>query len=64
MELLLAAQIQIAALWRRKSLALAVFLTVLGVSLSAYQFVGRRYNAEALLLVGNGVKDSESRTTS
>jgi polysaccharide biosynthesis transport protein len=62
-ELLLAAKVLIAALWRRKFLALAVFLTVLGASLSAYQLVGRRYNAEALLLVGNGVRDSESRST-
>src|SRR5215468_9675664 len=43
-------------------MALAVFLMVLAASLSAYQLVGRRYNAEALLLVGNGVKDSESRS--
>jgi polysaccharide biosynthesis transport protein len=59
-ELLLAAKVLIAALRRRKVVALAVFLTVIGASLSAYQLVGRRYNAEALLLVGNGVKDSES----
>lgn len=62
MELLLAAKVLIAALRRRKVVALAVFLTVLGASLSAYQLVGRRYKAEALLLVGNGVKDSESRS--
>ncbi|MFB9266912.1 GumC family protein [Bradyrhizobium erythrophlei] len=62
MELLLAAKVLIAALRRRKVMALAVFLTVLAASLSAYQLVGRRYNAEALLLVGNGVKDSESRS--
>jgi uncharacterized protein involved in exopolysaccharide biosynthesis len=61
-QLLLAAKILIAALRRRKVVALAVFLTVLAVSLSAYQLVGRRYNAEALLLVGNGVKDSDSRS--
>jgi uncharacterized protein involved in exopolysaccharide biosynthesis len=61
-ELLLAAKVLIAALQRRKVVALAVFLTVLAASLSAYQLVGRRYNAEALLLVGNGVKDSESRS--
>jgi uncharacterized protein involved in exopolysaccharide biosynthesis len=61
-ELLLAAKVLIAALRRRKVVALAVFLTVLAASLSAYQLVGRRYNAEALLLVGNGVKDSESRS--
>ena len=62
MELLLAAKLLIAAPRRRKVLALAVFLTVLDASFSAYQLVGRRYNAEALLLVGNGVKDSESRS--
>ncbi|MEK9284623.1 MULTISPECIES: hypothetical protein [unclassified Bradyrhizobium] len=62
MELLLAAKVLIAALRRRKVVALAVFLTVLAASLFAYQLVGRRYNAEALLLVGNGVKDSESRS--
>ncbi|OAF07544.1 hypothetical protein AYJ54_00235 [Bradyrhizobium centrolobii] len=62
MELLLAAKLLIAALRRRKVASLAVFLTVLAASLSAYQLVGRRYNAEALLLVGNGVKDSESRS--
>jgi hypothetical protein len=61
-ELLLAAKLLIAALRRRKVLAPAVFLTVLDASLSAYQLVGRRYNAEALLLVGNGVKDSGSRS--
>jgi uncharacterized protein involved in exopolysaccharide biosynthesis len=60
-ELLLAAKVLIAALRRRKLVALAVFLTVLAASLSSYQLVGRRYNAEALLLVGNGVKNSESR---
>jgi hypothetical protein len=38
-ELLLAAKLLIAALRRRKVLALAVFLTVLGASLSAYQLV-------------------------
>lgn len=62
MELLLATKVLIAALRRRKVVALAVFLTVLAASLFAYQLVGRRYNAEALLLVGNGVKDSESRS--
>jgi polysaccharide biosynthesis transport protein len=60
-ELLLAAKVLIAALRRRKVVALAVFLTVIGASLSAYQLVGRRYNAEALLLIGSGVQDSESR---
>ena len=53
MELLVAAKLLIAALRRRKVVALAVFLTVPGASLSAYQLAGRRYNAEALLLVGN-----------
>ena len=62
MQLLVAAKILIAALLRRKVLALAVFLTVLGASLSAYLLVGRRYNAEALLLVGNGVTDQRSRS--
>jgi uncharacterized protein involved in exopolysaccharide biosynthesis len=61
-ELLLAAKLLIAALRRRKVLARAVFLTVLGASLSAYQLVGRRYGADALLRVGNGVKDSEPRS--
>jgi uncharacterized protein involved in exopolysaccharide biosynthesis len=61
-ELLLAAKLLIAALRRRKVVTLAVFLTVLAASLSAYQLVGRRYSAEALRLVGNGVKDSESRS--
>src|SRR5437879_5674364 len=55
MQLLFAAKVLIAALRRRKVVALAVFLTVLGASLSAYLLAGRRYNAEALLLVGNGV---------
>jgi uncharacterized protein involved in exopolysaccharide biosynthesis len=48
-ELLLAAKVLIAALRRRKVVALAVFLTVLGASLSAYQQVGRRYDVEAQL---------------
>jgi uncharacterized protein involved in exopolysaccharide biosynthesis len=44
-------------------MAFAVFLTVLGASLSAYLLVGRRYDAEALLLVGNRVTErSESRS--
>ena len=57
MELLFAARVLIAALRRRKVVALTVFLTVLGASLSAYLLVGRRYDAEALLLVGNGVNE-------
>jgi hypothetical protein len=60
-QLLFAAKILIAALRRRKVLALAVFLTDHGASVSAYLLVGRRYNAEALLLVGNGVTDQRSR---
>ena len=39
MELLLAAKVLIAALRRRKVVALAVFLKVLAASLSAYQLV-------------------------
>jgi uncharacterized protein involved in exopolysaccharide biosynthesis len=62
-ELLFAARVLIAALRRRKVVALTVFLTVLGASLSAYLLVSRRYDAEALLLVGNGVTErSESRS--
>jgi uncharacterized protein involved in exopolysaccharide biosynthesis len=62
-ELLFAAKVLFAALRRRKVVALAVFLTVLSVSLSAYLLVGRRYDAEAMLLVGNGVSErSEIRS--
>jgi polysaccharide biosynthesis transport protein len=56
-ELLAAARVVIAALRRRKVVALTVFLTVLGAFLSTYLLIGRRYEAEALLLVGNGVTD-------
>jgi uncharacterized protein involved in exopolysaccharide biosynthesis len=56
-EPLFAAKILFAALRRRKGVALAVFLTVLGAFLSTYLLVGRRYQAEALVLVGNGVTE-------
>ena len=57
MELLFAAKLLTAALRRHKVVAFAVLLTVLGASLSAYLLVGRRYDAEALLLVGDGVTE-------
>ena len=49
------AKVLIAALRRRKRVALVVFLTVVGAFLSTYLLIGRRYEAEALLLVGNDV---------
>jgi polysaccharide biosynthesis transport protein len=53
-ELLIAAKVLIAALRRQKIIAATVFLAVFGTTLSVYMLIGERYQAEALLLVGNG----------
>jgi polysaccharide biosynthesis transport protein len=54
-EILFIGKVLIAALWRRKIAALASFLVVVVSALSVYMLVGKRYEAEALLLVGNGI---------